>query len=145
VAGRAPIPMVSIVEATAAHVASLGFKRAALLGTGFTMKARFYTDVFARRGLALVVPPEPDLSLVHDCYLNELLQNVFKDQTRDELYGVIDRLVRREGVEAVILGGTELPLILKDDAHAGAVLLDTTKIHVRAALDFARGDGTLPS
>jgi aspartate racemase len=137
VAPRAPIPMVSIVEATCAHVASLGFHRAALLGTRYTMEGQFYPEVFARRGMSLVVPPEPDRSLVHDRYINELLKNVFKDETRDELLGVVERLVRQQGVEAVILGGTELPLILRGESHAGAVLIDTTKVHVQAALAAA--------
>lgn len=137
VASRATIPMVSIVEAACAHVASLGLRRAALLGTRYTMEGTFYPEVFARRGLGLVIPPEPDRTLVHDRYLQELLKNVFKDATRDELHGVIERLVQQQGVEAVILGGTELPLILKGDSRAGAVLIDTTKVHVTAALAMA--------
>ena len=138
VASRAPIPMVSIVEAACAHVAGLGMQRAALLGTRYTMEGEFYHEVFARRGVGLVVPPAPDRALVHDRYLNELLKNIFRDETRQELLGVVERLVEREGVQAVILGGTELPLILEGDAHAGAALVDTTKVHVNAVLGWVR-------
>jgi aspartate racemase len=138
VASRAPIPMVSIVAAACAHVAGLGMQRAALLGTRYTMEGQFYPEVFARRGVALVVPPEPDRSLVHDRYLNELLKNILRDETRQELLGVVERLVAREGVQAVILGGTELPLILKGESHAGAALVDTTRVHAQAVLDWVR-------
>jgi aspartate racemase len=145
VSARAPIPMVSIVEATASHVAALGLQRVALLGTRYTMEGRFYPDVFSRRGLALVIPPEPDMALVHDRYLNELLKNVFSNETRDALLGVVDRLIATERVEAVILGGTELPLVLKGERHGGAVLIDTTRVHVKAALEYARAHDPQPS
>ena len=133
---QVPIPMVSIVEAAADRVASLGLTRAALLGTRYTMEGRFYPEVFERRGLALVTPNADERAFIHDVYLNELLKNVFLDDTRARLVEIIDALREREGIEAVILGGTELPLILTGASHRGLPLLDTTAIHVRAALSF---------
>jgi aspartate racemase len=145
VARRAPIPMVSIVEAACEHVASLGLSRVALLGTRYTMEGHFYQDVFTRRGIPLVIPSDADRTFVHDRYINEFLQNIFSHETREGLLAVIDRMVERDRIEAVILGGTELPLILTGDAHDGVRLLDTTRIHVGAALKYARASDERPS
>lgn len=105
VASRAAIPMVSIVEAAAAHVAALGLTRAALLGTRYTMDGQFYPEVFARRGLGLVVPPEPDRSLVHDRYINELLKNVFTLVDPDE----VGREFAVHGYEMVATDAVDVP------------------------------------
>jgi aspartate racemase len=139
VARRAPIPMVSIVQAACQHVASLGLSRVALLGTRYTMEGHFYQDVFARRGIPLAIPADADRTFVHDRYINEFLHNIFRSETRDGLLAVIDRMVERDRIEAVILGGTELPLILTGDVHNGVRLLDTTRIHVQATLQYVRG------
>ena len=145
VARRAPIPMVSIVEAAAEHIASLGLSRVALLGTRYTMEGRFYQDVFTRRGIPLVIPSDADRAFVHDRYINEFLKNIFSPETRAGLIAVIDRMVERDRIEAVILGGTELPLILTGDSHQGVRLLDTTRIHVRAVLKYVRESDERPA
>lgn len=136
---RSRIPMVSIIEATAEHVHAQGMSRVGLLGTRFTMTGRFYPDVFARRGLSVVAPASEDLNYVHEKYLGEFLKNEFRPETRDGVLGVIDRMRRDSGVEAVILGGTELPILLRAESHAGVALLDTTKIHAEAALRAVAG------
>jgi aspartate racemase len=134
---RSPIPLVSIVEAVGDHVAALGLHRAALFGTRFTMQASFYPDVFARRGLAIVVPNQDEQALIHDKYLGELLKGTFLPATRSAILAIVDAMVARDGIEAVILGGTELPILLREPSHAGIPLLDTTKIHVDALLRYA--------
>ena len=131
---RTRIPMVSIIEAVADHVKAAGMSKVGLLGTGFTMKGRFYPDVFAKRGLSVVPPAPADLEYVHGKYLGEFLMNQFLPETRDGVLRVIDRMKRDLGVQAVILGGTELPILLRANEHHGVPLLDTTKIHVDATL-----------
>ena len=135
---RSALPLVSIVQATCNHVRTGGLTRVALLGTRFTMEGRFYSAVFDAAGIRLVTPAPDDLSYVHDIYLNELLKNQFLPETRLRLLQVIDRLIDDQGVEAVILGGTELPLVLTDSSYRGVPLLDTTRIHVDAALRQVR-------
>ena len=130
---RSPIPLISIVEAT--RDAAAGMKRVALLGTRFTMQGRFYADVFARSGIELIVPPQSDHDWIHDKYMNELVNGKFFPETRERLLGVVDDLIDRHHVEAVILGGTELPLLLRDHSRRGVPLLDTTKIHVDRIVD----------
>jgi aspartate racemase len=125
-----PIPLISIVEATCDAAAGLALKRVGLFGTSFTMQGRFYPDVFSRAGIALAVPDESEQSYIHEKYMSELVQGIFLPETRDRLLQIIARMKEREGIEGLILGGTELPLIMRDVTHNGIPLLDTTKIHV---------------
>ncbi len=124
------IPLISIVEATCERVQALGFKKVALFGTRFTMQGRFYPDVFSLAGIKLVVPEPEEQTYIHDKYLGELLNNIFLPETRQALLAIADELNAKHEIEAIILGGTELPLILRDDEHNGVRLLDTTRIHV---------------
>lgn len=131
---RSPIPLISLVEAACAHADALGLRRVGLLGTRFTMLGRFYPDVFQRADIAVVVPDPDDLERVHRAYIGELIKGVFVDATRTAFLAVIDGLVARHAVDGVILGGTEIPLLLRRPAHAGVPLLDTTAIHAEAAV-----------
>ena len=132
---RATIPMINIVQTTCDHARGQGLRRLALLGTGFTMRARFYPDAFARAGLELVRPNESEQAFIHDKYINELLKNNFLPETRTAIIGIIERMRKDERIEAVILAGTELPLLLRGAEPEGLSFLDTTVIHVRAAVD----------
>jgi aspartate racemase len=134
---RSPIPLVSIVEATCEEAHARGLKRVGLLGTRFTMQGRFFPDVFLRRGISVVIPEPAEQEYVHDRYFAEWVPGIFLPETRAEVLAIIDRLCRREGIEAVILGGTELPLLLRDAGESPVPLLDTTHIHVEAILDRA--------
>jgi aspartate racemase len=130
VQARSSLPLISIVEATCEHVRCLGLKRVALFGTRFTMEGHFYPKVFSRAEIGLVTPNEDERAYIHDKYMNELLKSVFSSETREGLLTIVDRMKQRDGIEAVILGGTELPLILTDDEQNGIPLLNTTQIHV---------------
>jgi len=127
---RSPIPLISIVESTCDAARALGIKRVGLLGTRFTMQARFYPEVFSRAGLDLIVPDEAEQDYIHEKYMGELLNNIFLPETRAGLLEIVDRMKDRDGIEAIILGGTELPLILREAGANRLPFLDTTKIHV---------------
>jgi aspartate racemase len=129
---QSPIPLVSIVEATCEAVQALGLARPGLLGTRFTMQGRFYPEVFAKAGIALVVPDPDEQAYIHDKYMNELVRGLLIPETRERLLAIIDRMKTRDGIDGVILGGTELPLILRADSASGIPLLDTTQIHAKA-------------
>jgi len=131
---QSPIPLLSIVEATCEAAKALGLKRLGLLGTRFTMQGRFFSDVFSRAAMTLVVPTEDEQDYIHDKYMDELVNGIFLAQTRERLLEIVDRLKQREGIEGVILGGTELPLLLRDAAFRDIPFLDTTQIHVRSAV-----------
>jgi aspartate racemase len=136
VQARASIPLVSIVTATRDAAVAAGVKRPGLLGTRFTMRGRFYRDVFAAQGMTIVAPESADLEYVHEKYVQELVPGRFLDVTRSGLVQVMDRMREQSGIDAVILGGTELPLILRGVDYP-LPLLDTTRIHVDAVLRAA--------
>jgi aspartate racemase len=128
------IPLISIVEAACQTAKTLGLKKLGLFGTSFTMQGKFYPEVFSREGIDLAVPDKDDQIYIHDKYMSELVKGVFLPETRKGLLRIVGRLKEREGIQGIILGGTELPLILREDTASGVPVLDTTRIHVRVAV-----------
>jgi aspartate racemase len=112
----------------------MGLKTVALLGTRYTMQASFYPEVFARAGIRLITPNNEEQTYIHSKYLGELLNNQFLPETKSGILQVVSRLYEQERAEGVILGGTELPLLLTGEQYNGIPLLDTTRIHVNALL-----------
>ena len=131
-AARSPVPLVSIVEVCAEEGRRRGLRRLALLGTRFTMEAPFYPAVCARYGTAVVIPDDADRVWIHERYIGELLEGEFRDDTRQQFTSIVGRLRTEEGIDGVILGGTELPLLLTTPLIAGVPALDTTALHVAA-------------
>ena len=136
---RASIPLISIVDVTYNAAKTMGLTRVALLGTRFTMQGPAYPRVFARGGIDLVVPDAADLEYVHAKYMGELTQGQFLAETRAGMLAVVERLRSRQRIDGVILGGTELPLLIRDASDFGIPFLDTGKIHVEAAIDRMLG------
>jgi aspartate racemase len=130
--GRSKIPLLSIVAATTEYAKSLGISRAGLFGTGFTMRASFYPEGFERAGITLVRPKPAEQELIHRKYLDELLKNKFLPESREEILRIALRMKKEDGIEALVLAGTELPLLLRDSGNIGVPFLDTTLIHVEA-------------
>lgn len=133
-APKTPIPLISIVEATCTAAKARNLKRLALLGTRYTMQTDFYPKVFARESVELFVPDLQDQDYIHDKYFSELVPGKFLPETRARLLAIIDQMKTSRDIDGVILAGTELPLILRDPIHNGIPFLDTTKIHVEAAI-----------
>lgn len=142
-APRAPLPMLSIVEACATEAVRRGFRRLGLLGTRFTMEAPLYPEVFTRHRLTVVAPEEGERTWLHERYIGELLRGDFRDTTREGVRRLIRTLRERAGVDAIIFGGTELPLLLRAETVEGLPTLDTAEVHVRAIV--ARLQATTPS
>jgi aspartate racemase len=134
IARQSPIPLVSIVQATCDAAASMRLRKLGLFGSRFTMQGRFYPDVFSRSGITLVSPDAHEQTYIHDRYMKELVNGIFRQETRDGLLQIVDRLKRQEQIDGLILGGTELPLILRDVPDCGIPFLDTTRIHVNAVM-----------
>ena len=127
---ESPIPLISIVEVTRQAAEALGLKRIGLFGTRYTMQGRFYPEVFAPAGITLVTPEAGEQDYIHEKYMTELVNGVFLPDTRQGLMDIVERMRTREGIEGVILGGTELPLILRDVEGGEVPFLDTTRLHV---------------
>jgi aspartate racemase len=132
---RSATPLLSIVRATADRAKALGLKKVGLFGTGFTMRASFYPEEFQQAGIALVTPNEAERDFIHKKYIGELLKNQFLAPSREEIMNIARRLQAEDGIEALVLAGTELPLLLREAANQGIDFLDTTVIHVETVVD----------
>jgi aspartate racemase len=132
---RSRIPLLSIVRATVDRAKALGLKKVGLFGTGFTMRASFYPEEFQRARIALVTPTEPERDFIHKTYIGELLKNQFLPESREQIMQIAHRMQVEGGIEALVLAGTELPLLLRQAAGQGIEFLDTTVIHVEAVVD----------
>src|SRR5215216_5393752 len=106
---RVTLPLISIVEATCERAQSLRLTSVALYGTRYTMQAPFYPKVFSRTAIKLVTPNEEEQNYIHEKYFGELLKDVFLPETRAQFLRIADEMKAREGMDAVILGGTEIP------------------------------------
>jgi aspartate racemase len=138
-AANSPIPLVSIVEACADEGRQRGLKRLALLGTRFTMEGPFYPEVCGRYGIDVVTPNAEERLWLHQRYVGQLLNGEFRDDTRQEVLSLIERLRDQHHIDGVILGGTELTILLSDSVIAGVPALDTTALHVAAIVKRLRG------
>ena len=135
VAKRSPLPLISVVEVTCQAAKKQGLRRLGLIGTKYTMQARFYPDAIQHTGLELVIPNEAEIAAIHNIYFNELLFNQFKRESRQLILQVVERLHQSEQINGLILGGTELPLLLRDSIVPGVTFLDTTRIHVERIVE----------
>lgn len=131
---RSPIPLVSVVECACEATKTLGLDRVGLFGTRFTMQGRFFPDVFRREGIAIVTPVSAEQDYIHDRYLSELVNGIFRSETRERMLRIVDRMIEQEGIQGLILGGTELPLLLRAESYNGIALLDSTRAHVERAV-----------
>jgi len=135
---RSPIPLISIVASCAIEAQRRGLRRVALLGTRFTMEAPMYPDGLREHGIATVTPDEAERAFIHEHYEREMLKGVFRDAVRDRVISIVDRLSKTEHIDGVLLGGTELTLLLPSERIAGVSALNTTAIHVDAIVDQLR-------
>jgi aspartate racemase len=132
------IPLIHMLDVTADAMAAAGVTRAALLGTGYTMRMPFYREHMAARGIETIAPDEPDLTATHDLIYEELARGIIRDEGRDLVLGVTERLLDR-GAQGVIAGCTEIPLVLTQN-DLEVPYFDTVRLHVDAALKFALDD-----
>ncbi|RJX31282.1 MAG: amino acid racemase [Desulfarculus sp.] len=138
VQARSPLPLISIVEAVRERAQALGLRRPGLLGTRITMQSDLYQRSFGPRGMTVLAPGEKDQLLIQERLMAEIELGIVKDSTRQELLDIVRRLKESQGIDAVILGCTELPLILDRDEF-GLPFLNTTAIHVQAIVEYCRG------
>lgn len=133
--GAVKVPVLHIADGTALPLKSAGVRRVGLLGTRYTMEQDFYKSRLAERGLDVVIPDEDDREIVHQIIYTELCLGKVLDHSRDEYLRIVQSLAKR-GAEAVILGCTEIGLLISKD-NCPLPVYDTTLLHVEAALDWA--------
>jgi aspartate racemase len=132
VAAQARVPMLSIVRVTAEEARARGLRKLLLLGIKFTMQSSFYQDTCRELGIEVITPSEAEQDEINRIIFDELTRGIFKDASRARLLAIIGQYP----ADGVILGCTELPLILKQQ-DTSMVLLDTLELHTQAALDYA--------
>jgi aspartate racemase len=141
VSSKSPIPMLSIIEETCKNAKKRGYKKLGLLGTKFTMESDFFKKQFGSNEMAVLVPEKEDQELIHHRLFSEIELGIIKDSTRAELLSIIKKMIDRHYIDAVILGCTELPLILSQDDF-GIPLLNTTAIHAESIVSYCIGEET---
>lgn len=132
---RISMPLIHIVKATFAEVQKKGFSSVGLLGTKPTMEMDFYRDIFRARNMELIVPGDEERQYIHEIIFSELSNGIINEDTRQHMIAIMNGLVAR-GAQGIILGCTEIPLLVKQ-AHTPIPLFDTTYIHSCAGVDFA--------
>jgi len=136
VARAVSIPLLHIADATAVAIKTKGLATVALLGTRYTMEMDFYRGRLEKAyGLKVLIPEEPGRTSVHDIIYKELAQGIIREESR-RAYAAVIRELERRGAQGVILGCTEIPLLIKA-ADSPIPVFDTTVLHAAAAVDFA--------
>ncbi|GAA0625030.1 aspartate/glutamate racemase family protein [Streptomyces crystallinus] len=138
VAAAVSVPLLHLGDATAEAVRARGVRRVGLLGTAFTMEQDFYRDRLRAHGLDVLTPDADDRALVHRVIYEELCLGVVREESRSAYQDVIARLVA-EGAEGVILGCTEIELLIRQE-HSPVPVFPTTRLHAEAAVAAALAD-----
>lgn len=138
-AKRVKTKMVSIVESTIAYAQSKGYNRLGLFGTLATMEGDFFQDGFEANGMEIITPMPDERKFIHKIYMDELVRGRFLPESKNRLVSIAQRMYNEGQIDSLILGGTELPLIMKSSDMEDIEILNTTKIHVESILDAAIG------
>lgn len=137
------LPVFRIYDVTGAAVKKSGIKKVALLGTTYTMEAPFYRDTLQNKyGIEVVVPNQTERDYINTVIFDQLVRNDIRDDSRKRYVTIIDRLVDEEGAQGVILGCTEIPLLI-NQSDVKVPVFDTTRLHAEAAVDYALGNETM--
>jgi aspartate racemase len=131
------LPLLSIVDATLNYSKMRDYRNLCLLGTRSTMGADFYQHIFEEENIRLVVPNEDEQDYIQEKIFSELEFGIIKEETKKSFLAIIDRIVKAEKIEGVILGCTELPLLIKAD-DIPVQYIDTAQIHIAGIVDICR-------
>lgn len=131
---KATVPLVSIIEATRDEAIQLNIRKLGLLGTIFTMTGEFFKKPFQNSDIEIVIPTEEEMEFVNMKISSELELGIVKEETLRSFQKIIERMKEDDGIEAIILGCTELPLLLNDEVSP-VPCLDTMKIHIKTLID----------
>ncbi|TAK56906.1 MAG: aspartate/glutamate racemase family protein [Bacteroidetes bacterium] len=132
------IPIIHIVKEVAKEIQRQGMNKVALLGTGYTMEGTFYPDILSAYNIEMIVPDPDGRKFIHDSIYNELTKEIFNPETKEKYLSIIHKLIS-EGAQGIILGCTEIPLLIKPE-ECPVPTFDTTLIHAKAAVEFALGE-----
>lgn len=129
------LPVIHVAAVTANAVKAAGYKKVGVLGTRFTMEQAFFRDKFTEQGIDILIPGDKDRDHIHYTIFEELGRNIFKPETKQFYLNVMKQLAD-EGAEGIILGCTEIPMLISPE-DIDIPLFDTMRIHAAAAVEFA--------
>jgi aspartate racemase len=136
VSSKSPIPVLSIVKETCKKAQEMKLKKVGLMGTKLTMESNFYKEQFVSKGISIVVPRDREQQLIHHKLFSEIELGIIREETRNQFLAIIKRMVIENKIDSLILGCTELPLILKEDNCHGIPFLNTTTIHCKSIVKY---------
>jgi len=131
------IPIIHIADATAKEIKKKGLSKIGLLGTKFTMEMDFYTKKLSEAGIESLVPEKQDRLFIHSAIMDEILKEIYRDETKAKFLKIIDEL-KSLGAEGIVLGCTEIPLLIKQE-DVDLPVINTLEVHANAIVDFAIG------
>ena len=131
------IPIINIAEETAKQVSKHSLKKVGLLGTRITMEQPFYKEKLLKYQITSIIPEFEERKFIHSSIIDEMAKDIFKEETRQRYLKIINKLIS-DGAEGIVLGCTEIPIIIKQE-DSTVPLFDTTLIHTSAIVDFAVG------
>jgi len=132
------VPFLHIAEATGQAIKAGGLQKVGLIGTKFTMEKDFYTSILSKRfGLDVIIPSENDRQAIHEIIYNELVKGQFTETAKSKCIRIMEQLAS-EGAKGIIMGCTELPILVPNE-DVPMMTIDTTKVHIHQALDWAIG------
>lgn len=132
---KASVPMLSIVEPVFHEVREQGLKKIAWLGTAFTMEQSYFKKIFTENGIEVIVPTKKEREFIDRTIARELEFGIVKEESKKEIDQIIHRLISEEGIDGIILGCTELPLMYAD-AILPVPCFDTMKYHIKGIVDY---------
>jgi aspartate racemase len=131
------LPVIHIASATATAIKNRNVTKVGLLGTKFTMELDFFRDKLTQQGIEAIIPGNDDRDFIHYTIFEELGRGIINDDTRQRYLSIIEQLIA-QGAEGIILGCTEIPLLIKPE-DVQVPVFDTARIHAAAAVEFALG------
>ena len=130
------LPVLHIADATGERIRGKGLRTIALLGTKYTMEQPFYQERLRKYGIRVIIPEERERDYINRVIFDELCAGKIKEESKKQFVRIIERLAKYEGAEGVILGCTEIPLLVKQ-ADVNIPVFDTTEIHSAAAVEYS--------
>ena len=134
VKAQSALPLISIIDATCAYAQSRQCRKVVVLGTRFTMGSGLYTEAFRRYGITAVVPSEDDQETIHHIIFPRLEDGIVVAEDKEKMLGIANRLIAQEQADGLVLGCTELPLMIHD-GDLDTLILDSARIHIDAIVD----------
>ena len=129
------IPLIHIAEETSKEIAKHNLNKIGIIGTRFTMEQSFFKEKLSKHGISTIIPGKENRDYIHNTIFNELAKGIFSDEIKNNYLQILEDLMQK-GAEGIILGCTEIPMLLKS-ADCKMKTFDTTLIHATAAVNFA--------